>query len=198
MGPVHRGDVRHAAPVGVSALRGGLGPGQGFARAPPGLPPRGRRSQEVPAGLAAAALAGLRVEVPLLHQPGVLEREAVAEGAAVRELPVGAGRVALGARPVRGVRERRGGRVRQRAAAPLAFAIRLRSFRGEAGALKPRGREQNIKKKAPRSESILPVTLGSSARLGSPGPHQPRQSRYREENPFDRWKKEIKLVTNTG
>ena len=61
--------------------------------------------------------------MPLLHQPGVVEREAVAEGAAVRELPVGARRVVLGARPVRGVQELRGGRVRQGTAAPLAFVI---------------------------------------------------------------------------
>lgn len=123
MDPVHRGDVRHAALIGFSALRGGLGQGQGCARAPPGLPPRLRRSQEVPACLTPAALAGLGVEMPLLHQPGVVEREAVAEGAAVRELPVGARRVVLGARSVRGVQQLRGGRVGQGTAAPLAFVI---------------------------------------------------------------------------
>lgn len=139
MDPVDRGDVRHAALIGFSAFRGGLGQGQGCARAPPGLPPRLRRSQEVPACLTPAALAGLGVEMPLLHQPGGVEREAVAESAAFRELPVGARRVVLRARPVCGVQQLRGGRICQRTAAPLAVVIRFRSFRGKSRVLKPRG-----------------------------------------------------------
>lgn len=123
--PVHRSDVRHAVFIGLSAFRGGLGQGQGCAGAPPGLPPGLRRSQEVPAGLAAAPFAGLGVEVPLVHHPGVVQREAVAERAAVRELPVGAGRLVLRARSVRGVQELRGGRVRQGTSAPLAVVIRF-------------------------------------------------------------------------
>lgn len=116
-------DVRHAALIGFSALRGGLGQGQGCARAPPGAPspPAALPRKYLPAS--PAALAGLGIEMPLLHQPGVVEREAVAEGAAVRELPVGARRVVLGARSVRGVQQLRGGRVSQGTAAPLAFVI---------------------------------------------------------------------------
>lgn len=122
--PVHRGgDVRQAALVGVPALRGGLGQWQGCARAPPGLPPGLRRAQEVPARLAAAALAGLAMEVPVLRQPRGVEREAVAQRAALRELPVGAGRVVLRARALSRVQELRGGRVGQGAPAPLAVVI---------------------------------------------------------------------------
>lgn len=123
--PVDRSDVRHAVFIGFSAFWGGLGQGQGCAGAPPGLPPGLRRPQEVPAGLAAAPLAGLGVEVPLLHHPGGVQREAVAERAAVRELPVGAGRVVLRAWSVRGVQELRGGRVCQGTSAPLAVVIRF-------------------------------------------------------------------------
>lgn len=132
-------DVRHAVFIGFSAFWGGLGQGQSGARAPPGLPPGLRRPQEVPAGLTPAALAGLGVEMPVLHQPGVVERKAIAERAAVRELSVGAGRVVLRAWPVRGVQELRRRCVRQGTPAPLAVVIRFRSFRVKARILKPRG-----------------------------------------------------------
>ena len=137
--PVDRSDVRHAVFIGFSAFWGGLGQGQGCTRAPPGLPPRLLRPQEVPAGLTAASLTGLGVEMPLLHQPGGVEREAIAESAAVGELSVGAGRVVLRAWPVRGVQQLRGGRVCQGTSAPLAVVIRFRSFCVKSRILKPRG-----------------------------------------------------------
>lgn len=164
MDPVDWSDVGHAVFIGFSALGGGLGQGQGCAGAPPGLPPGLRCPQEVPAGLAAAALAGLAVEVPLLHQAGVVQCQAIAERAALRELPVGAGRVMLGAWPLRGVQELRGGGVGQGTSAPLAVVIRFWSFRVKSRVLKPRQGDKAVSKtnelnslywQAPQSHTVL-------------------------------------------
>lgn len=144
MDPMDWRDVRHAVFIGFSAFWGGLGQGQGGTRAPPGLPPGLWSSQEVPACLAPASLAGLGVEMPLLHQPGVVERKAIAERAAVWELSVGAGRVVLRPWPVCGVQELRRGCVGQGTSSPLAVMIRFWSFRVKSRILKPRGWEMYI------------------------------------------------------
>ena len=69
---VDGGDMRHAVLIGFSALRGGLGKRQSCSRAPPGISPSRWCSQEVPACLAPSSLAGLGVEVPVLHQQQTL------------------------------------------------------------------------------------------------------------------------------
>ena len=146
MDPVDWSDVRHAVFIGFSAFWGGLCQGQGCARAPPGLPPGLRRSQEVPACLTPASFTGLGMEMPLFHQPRVVKRKAIAERAAVRKLSVGARCVVLGARPIGGVQKLRRGRVRQGTSAPLAVMIRFRSFCVKSRILKPSRGEKSISK----------------------------------------------------
>lgn len=135
---VDRGDVRHAVLIGFSALRRGFGERQSSSRAPPGISPSRWCSQEVPACLAPPSLAGLGVEVPVLHQPGMVQSKAIAEGTAIWELPVCTGQLVLRARPL-WVQELWGGSIRQGTSTPLTVMVRFRSLSVESRILKPKG-----------------------------------------------------------
>ena len=135
---VDGGDMRHAVLIGFSALRGGLGKRQSCSRAPPGISPSRWCSQEVPACLAPSSLAGLGVEVPVLHQPGMVQSKTIAERTAIWELPIRTGQFVLRARPL-WVQELWGGSISQGTSTPLAVMVRFRSLSMESRILKPKG-----------------------------------------------------------
>lgn len=135
---VDRGDVWHAVLIGFSALWGGLGKRQSCSGAPPGISPSRWCSQEVSACLTPPSLAGLGVEVPVLHQPGMVQRKAIAKRTAIWELPVCTGQFMLRASPL-WVQELWGGSISQGTSTPLAVMVRFRSFSVESRILKPKG-----------------------------------------------------------
>lgn len=135
---VDRGDVRHAVLIGFSALRGGLGERQSCSRTPPGISPSRWCSEKVPASLTPPSLAGLGVEVPVLHQPGMVQRKAIAERTAIWKLSVCTGQLMLRARPL-WVQELWGGSISQGTSTPLAVMVRFWSFSVESRILKPKG-----------------------------------------------------------